>query len=117
MDQHNPVERPLIERLARHLAAGEPDAWQAKVEDAASILAILKQPDAAMREAGDEAHWRAMVDAALRTRWEVAPAGARDDDVHAPGADEEGEIALTPQAVSRDHADWTHVQGRKETSS
>ena len=58
--------RPLIERLARHLAADEPDAWPARVEDAASILAILKEPDAAMREAGDMAAWGAMIDAARR---------------------------------------------------
>ena len=43
--------RPLIERLARHLAA-TPDDWPAHVEDAASILAIVKQPDDAMRAAG-----------------------------------------------------------------
>ena len=46
-------ERSLIERLARHLAADRPDQWAARADDAATILAILKDPDPAMREAGD----------------------------------------------------------------
>ncbi|MET0372569.1 MAG: hypothetical protein ABW039_14495 [Sphingobium sp.] len=104
----------LIERLARHLAAGDPQDWRQKVEDAASILAILKEPDAAMREAGDDRHWRAMIDAALRTRWSVAPAGNPEGAAPASGADEEGEIALTRDAVGNDRADWTHVQGKPD---
>lgn len=103
-------DRTLIERLARHLAAGDPAAWHAQIEDAASILAILKEPDAAMRDAGDSNTWSAMIDAALRERWTVAqPAGAP----HASGgSDEEGEISLTSDAVGHDRADWVHLHQR-----
>lgn len=114
------THRTLIERLARHLAADRPDTWTDHIEHAASLLAILKDPDEAMREAGDETHWRAMVDAALRARWTLAQAGSSD--TSAGGTDEEGEIDLTPAAVSHDHADWVHMhsdatQQDKGTSS
>lgn len=111
------IQSALIERLARHLAAGKPDDWPARVEDAASILAIVKEPDAAMVEAGDDSVWRAMVDAALRARWDVAPTGEQHAEQGVSGADEEGEIALTPAAVSHDRADWTHVHQTRERSS
>jgi uncharacterized protein YndB with AHSA1/START domain len=61
-----------------------------------------------MRAVGDESVWRAMIDAALRERWAVAPTAAHGE-AHEPGADEEGEIALSPDAVGGDRADWTHV--------
>jgi hypothetical protein len=106
--------RPLIERLARHLAA-TPDDWPARVEDAASILAILKQPDSAMITAGDAATWEKMIDAALRERWTVTPPAA-DADPPA-GADEEGEIRLSADAVGDNRADWVHLQKTQERSA
>lgn len=106
--------RSIIERLARHLAAHDPDHWQAKVEDAASILAILKDPDEEMREAGDERVWRTMVDAALRDRWSIPPS---DQGVEPPcGTDEEGEFDLPPSGVSSDRAKWVHVHDSQEKS-
>lgn len=102
-------QRSLIERLARHLAAGKPDLWQARVEDAANIVAIMKEPDAAMREAGDEGQWRAMIDAALRERWQIAPVSSGDgSDGH--GFDEEGEIRLPEHADTDRRASWVHVK-------
>lgn len=109
-------QRPLIERLARHLATDAPDQWTARVEDAASILAILKEPDMAMREAGDEHAWRAMIDAALRERWSVTPVG-QGGEHPAPGADEEGEISLSPDSVGGNRADWVHLHHGQEKSS
>lgn len=103
-------QRTLIERLARHLAAGAPDQWPDRVEDAASLLAILKEPDAAMREAGDPEAWRAMIDAALRERWDVAPASGGDDATPG-GFDEEGEIRLSRDAVTDGQANWVHTKG------
>lgn len=105
--------RPLIERLARHLAA-TPDDWPAHVEDAASILAILKEPDSAMLAAGDASAWEAMIDAALRERWTVTPPAA--DDQPSAGSDEEGEIRLSRDAVGNNRADWVHLQTPQETS-
>lgn len=117
MDGRSPAmeQRTLIERLARHLAVNDPDKWQERVADAASILAIMKDPDPAMREAGDEAQWRAMINAALRERWAVSthPGGDRAE----PGTDEEGEIALHPHGVTGNRADWVHVHDRQEKSS
>jgi len=107
-------ERTLIERLARHLAADEPAQWQSRAADAASILAILKEPDAAMREAGDESVWRAMVNAALRQRWSAAP-GSNGDEPR-PGTDEEGEFSLQPHGVTGNHAEWVHVRDAQEKS-
>ncbi|MCI4589720.1 hypothetical protein MOK15_06400 [Sphingobium sp. BYY-5] len=105
-------DRTLIERLARHLASAEPDHWPVRVEDAASILALLKEPDDAMREAGDPAIWREMIDAALRERWNVARLAA--DDETPSGSDEEGEIRLTPDTVRGDHAEWVHLHPKPE---
>lgn len=104
MGQHS-----LIERLARHLAAGEPEHWRTKVEDAASILAILKEPDAAMLEAGEGSGWRAMIDAALRERWQVAPnsSGQASD---TSGFDEEGEMQLPEHADTASKAGWIHLK-------
>lgn len=108
--------RTLIERLARHLAAGEPDDWKARLEDAASILAVIKEPDAAMREAGDESGWCAMIDAALRERWDVAPPASGC--AHPPaGADEEGEISLPADTADQGRASWVHLPDKQETSS
>lgn len=107
-------ERSLIEKLARHLSAGEPEAWPGKVEAAASILAIMKEPDAAMRAVGDHDAWERMIDAALRERWQVPQPGAGGD---VPGgADEEGDMRLTQDAIGHDRADWVHLR-KGETSS
>ena len=108
-------QRSLIERLARHLAAGKPDQWQERVADAASILAIMKDPDPAMREAGDESQWRAMINAALRERWIVSTASGGDE--AQPGTDEEGEFSLHPDGVTGNRADWVHVHDSQEKSS
>lgn len=105
-------DRSLIERIARHLARDKPDDWQSRVPDAASILALMKEPDAHMREEGNGDLWQRMVDAALRQRWSVAP-GTNGDEGHG-GADEEGEIRLGRDAVSHDRADWVHVHGKQE---
>ncbi|QGP78626.1 hypothetical protein [Sphingobium sp. CAP-1] len=107
-------DRSLIERLARHLAGPQPDSWPARVEDAASILAILKEPDGAMRAAGDAAGWRAMIDTALRGRWSLPQQSGGES---ADGADEEGEFSLSPQAVGDDSADWVHLHHGQEKGS
>jgi len=109
-------QRSLLERLARHLAAGNPDLgpdrWQDQVEDAASLLAIIKSPDDVMREAGDERVWQAMIDAALRERWAVAPAAPA---VEPPGGtDEEGETPLPPDSIGGNRAEWVHLHEAQE---
>ena len=105
---------PLIQRLARHLAKDQPDNWPSYVEAAASVLAILKDADDAMREAGDLAVWQRMIDAALRERWSVTQSGA--DATSPGGADEEGDIRLPPDAIGHDRADWVHIHQERETS-
>ncbi|WP_176592804.1 hypothetical protein [Sphingobium sp. EM0848] len=105
-------QRTLIERLARHLAARDPDRWEEHVEDAASLIALLKSPDEAMSKAGDGRIWEAMIDAALRERWAVgAPSQASEP---LAGTDEEGEIALSPDGVSGNRADWVHLHDPEE---
>lgn len=108
-------QRTLIERLARHLAASDPGRWQEKVEDAASLLAILKSADDIMREAGDERIWEAMIDAALRERWSVSSTHGSGDPP--AGTDEEGEVALPPDGVNSDRADWVHLHDDRENKS
>ncbi|MCB4861807.1 hypothetical protein K7W03_19630 [Sphingobium sp. PNB] len=108
-------QRILLERLARHLAARNPDLgpdrWQEQVETAAGLLAIIKDPNDAMRQAGDERVWQAMIDAALRQRWAVASAPS----VEPPGGtDEEGDIPLTPDTVSGNRAEWVHLHQTQE---
>jgi hypothetical protein len=105
-------DRSLIERLARHLAAAQPDDWPAKVEDAASILALIKEPDVAMRADGDAGTWGTMIDAALRERWSLPQPGAKAGE--SGGSDEEGEIRLTADAVGHDRADWVHLHRDRE---
>jgi hypothetical protein len=105
-------DRSLIERLARHLAASQLDSWPNHLEDAGSILALMKEPDSAMRMAGDPAIWTTMIDAALRERWSLPqPTGT---EAAADGADEEGEIRLSPEAVGHDRADWVHLHHGQE---
>lgn len=105
-------DRSLIERIARHLARQEPDGWQSLIPDAASLLAIMKEPDRAMREAGSGETWGMMIDAALQQRWELAPGS--DAEYDQGGADEEGETPLHREAITRDRADWVHIQDEQE---
>ncbi|MCP1471415.1 hypothetical protein J3E64_003122 [Sphingobium sp. OAS761] len=109
------TERTLIERLARHFAANDPESWPQHADEAASVLAMLKEPDDAMRAAGDGQVWRAMIDAALRERWQVVPSGGADPSHH--GTDEEGEMPLARSAVGHDRADWVHIHPDKEGTS
>lgn len=105
-------EPSLIERLARHLAAGFPEDWPDRIADAASLLALLKQPDAAMRAAGDERQWRTMIDAALAERWNLPQAlQSTPQDIAPGGSDEEGDMELDPssQRIGRS-ASWVHTQ-------
>ncbi len=108
----------LIERLARHLATRDDRAWGDCLEDAASLLAILKEPDPAMAAAGDAHMWRRMIDTALTGRWTLEEAlTGRADDAPPPGSDEEGEIALGPDQVeegARKRASWVHVHHEGE---
>lgn len=104
-------QRTLIERLARHLAAGAVHNWPYWLEDAANILAMMKEPDAAMRDAGDTATWQAMVDAALRARWSIFPPDMTGADEGAGGTDEEGEVRLPPGAIDGDGANWVQLNG------
>lgn len=106
------TERSLIERLARHLAADAPEQWPDRVDAASSILAIVKDSDAAMRAVGDQGVWERMIDAALRERWTVPQSAAEPG---APGgADEEGDMRLSPDAISHDRADWVHIRKGQE---
>lgn len=106
------ADRPLLERIARHLSEADADRWADRLADAASILALMKDADPAMREAGDMATWSAMVDAALAQRWSLVPGSTGSDP--AAGADEEGEISLPPEAVGTDRADWIHLHHMQE---
>lgn len=106
------TERSLIERLARHLAAGTPEQWPDRVDAAASILAIVKDSDAAMRAVGDQDIWERMIDAALRERWTVPQSAAEPETPG--GADEEGDMRLSPDAIGHDRADWVHIRKGQE---
>ncbi|MGC4252589.1 MAG: hypothetical protein QM605_14275 [Sphingobium sp.] len=110
-------QRALIERLARHLSADRPDEWASRLEEAASILAILKDPDEVMMQAGRGDIWRSMIDAALRQRWQAASAHAKPQEELPVGTDEEGELALPEKAVGGDPADWIHLQESQEKKS
>lgn len=72
---------PAIERIARvlagrqlslngegsdpHAASAVDAAWPEHVDDAYAILHTLREPDAAMAQAGDPVIWRKMVGAVL----------------------------------------------------
>ncbi len=74
-------ETPLIERVARVLAAAahssngegsEPSAaekidrvWHEHISQALAVLRTMREPDEAMAVAGDEETWSNMIDAAL----------------------------------------------------
>ena len=74
-------EQPLVERVARVLAAAahssnaegsDPSAgdkvdlvWHEHVNQALAVLHTAREPDEAMAAAGDEDMWRNMVEAAI----------------------------------------------------
>jgi hypothetical protein len=103
---------PLIGRLARYLASTsgprqEARSWGECVEQAASILALMKDPDTALAEAGDDITWRAMIDAALIARWDVDRALKSDSKAPPGGTDEEGDMRLRHSAVDgTDRPSW-----------
>lgn len=110
MDVPRPMGQPtLIETMARHLVTDAAPDWRQHVEGAANMLALLKEPDAAMRAAGDVATWQAMIDAALIQRWTILPPAGALDHMPTGSADEEGEFALSRDAVDEDGAKWVHL--------
>lgn len=102
-------EASLIERLARHFSAGQPEDWQSFVGDAASLLALMKEPDPAMRAAGDAQVWRAMIDAALEHRWQLVDALSAQKDIVPKGSDEEGEVRIGHAAEVERKRSWVRV--------
>lgn len=98
-----PLEtRTLVERLARYLATralapmpSQADAWPNHIEAAASLLAIIKDPDHHMLEVGDLKVWERMIDAALVERWTVDDALGEGRGEPPSGFDEEGEVPYT----------------------
>ncbi|WP_183953790.1 hypothetical protein [Sphingobium fontiphilum] len=103
----------LIERLARHLAAGAGVDWSQRIDRAVGIIALMKTPDQKMSRAGDETHWRAMIDAALRQR--AALPGTKDEPPMGAGTDEEGEAALPDDpSPSDDGGGWVQFQQEKQ---
>jgi hypothetical protein len=74
-------ESPLVERIARVLAAAEissnaegsdpsagtavDDHWRAHVNQALAVLHTMREPDEAMAAGGDPDMWRAMVEIAI----------------------------------------------------
>lgn len=112
------AEPTLIERLARYLATIAEDGvvgpWQDHIERAATVIALLKEPDPAMECAGDGQVWRAMVDAALRDRWTLEAALLGKAEPSPAGADEEGEVHLAPSDIhDNERASWVTI-GRKD---
>lgn len=75
---------PAVERIARvlagrqlslngagkepHAAEAVDAAWRDHIDDAYAILHTLREPDAAMAEAGDVTIWRNMIGAVLDGR-------------------------------------------------
>ena len=80
--------RPLVERVARVLAAAahssnaegsDPSAadkidqvWPEHINQALAVLHTMREPDEAMAAAGDEETWARMVDAAIAQRVDPA---------------------------------------------
>lgn len=77
--------KTAVERIATYLAGGRPT--KKDIQQAADILVLIQEPDAAMAEAGDASTWRHMIDAALVARWDAEGALVGDADT-GPGADE-----------------------------
>ena len=75
-------EKPLVERVARVLAAAahssnadgsDPSAaekidlvWREHLNEALAVLHTMREPDEAMAAAGDPEMWRNMVEVAIR---------------------------------------------------
>lgn len=109
-------DRTIIERIARYMASRQeqPAPWPHHVEEAASLLALIKDPDAAMIQAGDAAVWRHMIDAALVERWEIPGAIDGPSETIPGGGDEEGDVPLTRRGVTEDKtASWITIRNRK----
>lgn len=101
----------LVERLAHYLAhkAGSNDV-AAFVDDAAGILALIKDADVAMIAAGDGAVWREMIDAALISRHDAAlgPPGGTPPPA---GTDEEGDVPFDPTGrIVEDSGSWVQMR-------
>lgn len=101
----------IVERLAHYLAnrSGQASDDAAVIDEAASILALLKDPDPQMEKVGDGDMWRRMVDAALVERWKVPGALAPAHPAPEPGSDEEGDAPVHKAAAGdQDRAAWVH---------
>jgi hypothetical protein len=104
----------IIERIARYFAnaptrAGTGD-WRDHIDDAATILSLLKDPDPAMEQAGDATAWRRMIDAALVERWALGAALENNAEAQPDGTDEEGETPVAPENVPEgDRAAWVAI--------
>lgn len=106
----------MIERIARYLATrqDEPGDWSPFVEEAASLLALMKEPDAAMEQAGDAPSWRRMIDAALVARWDLDAAIQGPSETVPGGGDEEGDVPLARRAVTENKtASWITIGSTK----
>lgn len=101
----------IVERLAHYLAnrSGLAADDAAVIDEAASILALIKDPDPAMESVGDGDIWRRMVDAALVERWKVPGALAPAHPAPEPGSDEEGDTPMHESGPGKeDRAAWVH---------
>lgn len=100
----------IIERLAHYLAnrSGLPASDAAVIDEAASILALIKDPDPAMEAVGDGDLWRRMVDAALIERWDTPGALAQAYAAPDPGSDEEGDVSVSRR--EEDAASWVNIK-------
>src|SRR3546814_4247237 len=116
------------ERLARHLALACPDeaddgaegltAWHGQVEHAATILALMKEPDEAMARDGDGAIWSRMVDADLRPRWYLDAALHGPAEAPPGGTDEEGDMPINAGDMQKkDPASWLDRKSTRLNSS
>ncbi|MGF7152206.1 hypothetical protein FHS96_005875 [Sphingomonas zeicaulis] len=101
------MHEPLLARLARWLGDGRISAEH--VERAADILTFIQQPDRAMAEAGNEETWRAMIDAALASRWNVPTALGARHDCRVSGSDEEGDMQIDPRGSRLGRASWVQL--------
>src|SRR3546814_12600572 len=74
---------------------------------AATILALMKEPDEAMAREGDGDIWRRMVDAALRARWDLDAALHGPAEAPPGGTDEEGDMPINAGDMQKkDPASW-----------
>lgn len=109
------LRQSLIERLARYLAVrGGSQRWADHVDEAASLLAVIKDPDDAMAEAGDSGIWRRMIDAALISRWDLQAALDGEPETPPGGGDEEGDMPLPRQITPEDaRASWISIGSKR----